>query len=76
MKPHPLARIATSSTAWFGGIVAAISAFASSTQFAMPPWLATAMVVAFGLKEAASKIGAAIPTIAPTVPPTSREVQP
>lgn len=70
MTLHPMQRIACSSTAWFGGIVAALSAFASTTQFALPPWLSTAMVLAYGLKEAAAKIANPHPV------PTAPEVRP
>lgn len=61
MNSNPLQKIATSSTAWFGVISAALSTWATSAALPLPPWLAPVAVLAYGLKEAASKL-ASTPT--------------
>jgi hypothetical protein len=66
----PFQKILQSSTAWFGGIATAIGAFSQTTGWAIPTPITAALIAAYGIKEAASKIGESLKT-----PPIVSETQ-
>lgn len=69
-----MTKILSSSTAWFGGIVAALAAFAHTTGFGIPTPIGVAISIAYAIKEAATKIAGGMhaqadATIAATLDP-------